>query len=60
MRYTKAISSDWEYDKLFVLVGLKEVVHEVRVQEGLDDTSDERSPYYVLPPEDPLYLIQYQ
>ena len=45
--------SDWEDNKLLILVGLEEVVHEVGVEEGLDAARDEGGPHHERPPEDP-------
>ena len=49
-----------KHHEFIVLVCLNEVVHEVCVEEGLDDASDEGSPDHVLPAENPNLMQIYQ
>ncbi len=55
-----ACRSYGKHHEFVVLVGLHEVVHEVRVEQRLDHTRDEGSPDHVFPTENPELTLTYQ
>ena len=52
--------SDREAEGPFLLVSFDEVVDKIGVEQRLDDACDEGGPYYMLPPEKPTSLKNYQ
>ena len=52
--------SDRKAEKGCILIGLEEVVHEVCIEQSLNNSSDEGGPDYQVPSENPILGYFYQ
>jgi hypothetical protein len=54
------VGSDWQFDCVIDAVGYDEIVDEVGVQNGLNDSGDQGSEQHIMPLENPKSRTAYQ